>query len=80
MRLGCATWSDPCAAAVFAVMNWQHALIGGGLLFLGFLILICRRASRKRHEQETLDRLNSPYFRQVTDAYYRVGNISGVGR
>src|ERR1700722_17422687 len=37
-------------------------------------------ANRKRPRRQLLKRLNSPFFRNVTDAYYRVGNLSGVGK
>lgn len=63
------------------VMNWQSSLV---LMFLGFValaVVVCvRDANRKRKTRRLLDQLNSPFFRQVTDAYYRVGNLSGVGK
>lgn len=62
-------------------MNWQMSLILMFLLFaaLGAAACIHDACDRRKH-RAMLRKLNSPFFRNVTDAYYRVGNISGVGR
>ena len=62
-------------------MSWQIGLIltcSGFSLFGGIACMV--EASQRRKLSRTLRRLNSPYFRNVYDGYYRVGNISGVGR
>jgi hypothetical protein len=51
------------------------------LWFVSIAITVCVCEARdKRKTRELNERLNSPFFRNVTDGYYRVGNISGVGR
>ena len=53
--------------------------------YIAFLLLASGinkviKENRRRRTRALLARLNSPYFRQITDGYYRVGNISGVGK
>lgn len=50
------------------------------LAYLAFLLFICGLGSavkenRKRRSRELLRRLNSSYFRQVTDVYYRANRL-----
>lgn len=53
-------------------------ICSGFSLFAGVMCAIEHHQRRKLGRM--LRRLNSPYFRQVTDGYYRVGNLSGVGK
>lgn len=61
-------------------MSWQMGLILLGLASIAACAWACVDGYRRDRKAKMLRRLNSPYFRQVTDAYYRVGNMSGVGK
>jgi hypothetical protein len=59
-------------------MSWQHALELLGIASISFCILVCvigARIARRRDRERILGRLNSPFFRQVTDPYYRAGKL-----
>jgi hypothetical protein len=62
-------------------VNWQASLVLVLLWFVSIVITVCVMESRDKRKTRALnDRLNSPFFRNVTDGYYRVGNIGGVGK
>jgi hypothetical protein len=55
------------------VSNWQTALILSGVAYLALMVALCWTDSRKkRRRARLLTRLNSPFFRQITDKYYAV--------
>lgn len=61
-------------------MSLEMDLIIALLIACAVGAAVCIRESRIARRRRLLGRLNSPFFRQVTDAYYRVGNLSGVGK
>jgi hypothetical protein len=61
-------------------MRWSSAGPYCALVYIALLVLfsgISRvvKENRSRRTRELLARLNSPYFRQITDAHYRAGKL-----
>lgn len=66
-------------------MNWTHSAPLVAIAFIALLVALCGagdviHAYRRRRSARLLKRLNGPFFRNVYDAHYRVGNCSGLGR
>lgn len=57
-------------------MSWQHALELLGLASVICCALVCIDGYRSGKRKALHDRLNSPFFRQVTDRYYRAGKLN----
>ena len=57
-------------------LSCAHALFVIGALYLVIGIAIAVRASRKARKVNMLTRLgSSPFFRQITDSYYRASKL-----
>jgi hypothetical protein len=57
-------------------LGWAPASILVMLGFLAFVVTVVRHENARKRRAHTLSRLNSPFFRQITDAHYRAGNLN----
>ncbi len=57
-------------SAWFASLGWQPALIVTGLAFLALIAAALAVDAKRQRRANTLRRLNSPFFRRITDPYY----------
>lgn len=59
--------------------NMQSAFIIAAVSYFALIVALCWTDSRKkRRRNRLLTRLNSPFFRCITDAYYRAGKLNGA--